>query len=582
MSNLLEKRNPFDYEAANNLDADDILDVYIEDHNYSRFITSTRNTILVGERGCGKTMTLIYNSFKVQSLKRTKLVQQPDYTHIGIYSSCNNPIMQKPEYQLLPEFKAILLSEHYLVLNILYSIADAFDEDRLLLNTLEKKQLCSDIKFVLGWSINPKNLFRSIKLQIQKQIVDTQKYINESEATDIFYDSLVSFSSALLPFIQILKSILILKDSHFLLMIDDAHDSNKWQFRLLNTWLSYRDRKDFSFKIATTKLGYQGNLTLSGGIVLEGHDFTRVDMERPLQNDHSEFGHLAKLIIEKRLQKSGFDINAEEFFPEHKDLREKLIDARKKMTLIAQEKYPKGSNKQINDFVYKMYRAQFFRDRGTTANLPPYSGFETITHLSTGVIRNLLEPCYWMFERTLSNRNDDADEANNLPPIGFIESSIQAEVMIDRSERKWSEMRDELYKVVGCSIEHAKQVYQMMDQIFIFLRDRLLTHSSEPRAGIFIVSSWNSTNEEKLRSLLETAQKAQYLYTKNGPSKDDGTRETNYAINRLLFPARNLDIITQHARISIKAQFLLNAAENNTRIKIIEENDATQQVLFDE
>ena len=35
--------NPFEFEAANNLKDEDIIKFYIEDHNYTRFIRSTKN-----------------------------------------------------------------------------------------------------------------------------------------------------------------------------------------------------------------------------------------------------------------------------------------------------------------------------------------------------------------------------------------------------------------------------------------------------------------------------------------------------------------------------------------------------------
>ena len=59
-------KNPFEYEAANNLRPEDIIDYYIEDFNFSRFIQSTKNIFLIGERGSGKTMALLYNSFPIK------------------------------------------------------------------------------------------------------------------------------------------------------------------------------------------------------------------------------------------------------------------------------------------------------------------------------------------------------------------------------------------------------------------------------------------------------------------------------------------------------------------------------------
>ena len=48
----------------------------------------------------------------------------------------------------------------------------------------------------------------------------------------------------------------------------------------------------------------------------------------------------------------------------------------------------------------------YFRERSAKANKPPYSGFETIVDISTGIVRNLLDPCYWMFDNALKNNKD--------------------------------------------------------------------------------------------------------------------------------------------------------------------------------
>lgn len=77
--------NPFEYVGANDLPGKTILDYYIEDFNFSRFIQSTRNVLLVGERGCGKSMTLLYNSFPVQRLRAERDDNEVPLDTIGVY-----------------------------------------------------------------------------------------------------------------------------------------------------------------------------------------------------------------------------------------------------------------------------------------------------------------------------------------------------------------------------------------------------------------------------------------------------------------------------------------------------------------
>ena len=59
-------KNPFEYTGANNIPEGDIMDYFIDDNNFSRLIQSTKNVFLIGERGSGKTITLLFSSFKIQ------------------------------------------------------------------------------------------------------------------------------------------------------------------------------------------------------------------------------------------------------------------------------------------------------------------------------------------------------------------------------------------------------------------------------------------------------------------------------------------------------------------------------------
>ena len=108
-----EFRNPFEYDAAANLPSDMLKEVYIEDYNHSRFILSNRNIYLLGERGSGKSMMLLYNSFKIKSTDNEGI---EDLDYVGIHIPCKQPLFLKSEHELCnDEVKAKLLSEHYLV-----------------------------------------------------------------------------------------------------------------------------------------------------------------------------------------------------------------------------------------------------------------------------------------------------------------------------------------------------------------------------------------------------------------------------------------------------------------------------------
>ena len=550
--------NPFEYEAANNLSEEDIINYYIEDYNYSRFIRSTKNIFLIGERGSGKTMTLLYNSFKIQYKNYKISGMQVDYEKIGVHIPCNTPLFHKKEYKLLNnDHQKFIICEHFLVLSILYAIADTISVSEELVKATEphREEFLGELTYIWDAVFNDKasNFYEAIKQYVNKETIDTQKYINRYDS-DAFYTGALSFSSTILPFLNILRRVELLKNSHFMLMIDDAHDMNEYQIKTLNSWISFRDHSVFSFKVATAKIGRPLRTTSTEGVILEGHDYLTVDMEQELQNRESTFAKWAKEIVLKRLQKINISIDPEVFFPANKEQTAQLEEYKEKAREIALGKFG-DDQKAINDFVYKYHRAMYFRERNDKANKPPYAGFETIVECSTGIIRNLLDPCYWMFDNVIKNSQDS---------ITSIPSSVQNEVISIRSQRLWDDLEDGLdTRIPNCSAEQANQIYSLFDKLMILFSQRLKADIAEPRAIVFSVSALDDVEKkqiDELRGLFEIAMKAQYMYMRRRSGKEKGTQVTLYVPNRMLFPARGLDVHGQFSHVSIKAGDLCNAA----------------------
>jgi len=561
---MIKYNNPFEYEAATKLSYDKIVDFYIEDYNYSRFIRSRRNVILVGERGTGKSMALLFNSFPVMQVQAERKKKKLGFDVICIYIPCNTPLTHRAEYQLLGEYEASVVSEHFLVLATMYAIADTLFKIEDILEGVDENQLKRQIVFALDLELpDSVPVFEGLKQTIQREVTRSQRVLN-SRVKDAFYDAALSFSSGVLPLLNILKKVKKLESSHFALMFDDAHDLNPYQVKVLNSWIAYRDNSLFSFKVATAKVDQPTLITASGGTVLEGHDFTLVDMEQAYQSQYTDFGRLAREVLGKRLDNLHINKSPEEFFPINPQFKEDLAECEEKIREKAREKYPDGSPKQIADYIYKYTRAEYFRSRSPRANLPHYSGFDTLVHLSTGIIRNLLEPCFWMYDAVYSRRKSEGEES---PVIQEIPHSIQNEIVLDRSRRKWTLIREGLdSSIEGCSREQREQIYRLFDNLAILFRERLHKHESEPRAIVFTISEVDFEHRHELEELLRIARKAQILYTRSGSAKDQGRREVYYVPNRILWPERGLDPHGQHARVSIKAQHLWAAAANNVKI----------------
>ncbi|MDE2999518.1 MAG: hypothetical protein OXU79_10630 [Gemmatimonadota bacterium] len=554
--------NPFQFEAANNLTDEMIADYYIDDFNYSRFIQSKRNIFLVGERGSGKTMALLFNRWRLQKLIAERNGQDPSLSTIGVYIPCNTPLIHKAEYQLLDPFLGSVLSEHFLVLSIVHGLIETISEIPNILLDTDETDLLQEASYVLGAELpEGRGFFDAAKQFLQRSLLDTQRAIN-SAGRETFYDNTFSFASAFVPVLNIcVNKIPRLGDSHFLLLIDDAHALNEHQLRALNSWIAYRDHSRFSFKVAVAKVGNQTRVTSSGGSILDGHDYTKIDLEAPLQNKETNFYKLAERLIKRRLEKISISATPKEFFPVSKAMERDLKSSEIVVREEAIRKFGEAteSSKAVADYIYKYKRAHYFKNRPSKANRPPYSGFETLVYLSTGVVRNLLEPCYRMFDSAVSRASDIKRSKRSgtftIPP------TIQTNVILELSKDSWDRLRNNIAQYIeDCSEEDGQRAFKLLNALAVHFRYRLLHHESEPCALSFTISRREHHAMEQLSRLIEILRKAQLLYITSGPAKDDGQIEPYYVPNKILWPIRGLDPYGQHARVSIPAEILWNAA----------------------
>ena len=186
-----------------------------------------------------------------------------------------------------------------------------------------------------------------------------------------------------------------------------------------------------------------------------------------------------------------------------------------------------------------------------------------------------------MFENAVSKAKETRGEVSS-EIISNIPSSIQTKIILERSRRTWEWLKDSVAQdIEDCSTEDGLRVFRLLDALAVHFRYRLLNHKSEPCALSFTISKPEQDIMDKLNRLIEILRKAQLLYIKSGPSKDDGQIEPYYIPNKILWPARGLDPHGQHARVSIPANVLWEAT-NSGKIDLLDKQDNRQMELWNE
>lgn len=547
--------NPFEYEAASSLDPERISSWFIDDHNYARYIKSRRNIIIDGDRGSGKSMILVFYALENELVRAKGDSVDPDYSNVGIYVPSNNPLLQRSEHkQALEGAQRDIISERYLTFTILAAIGKALKSVEDCLDDVERETVLDELRYLMP--ADGLTGVASPSTYISRYVRDALRIDQEALAKGIGFDfsfDTSSFYIHILPLLEALRNTKPFAHTHFSLLIDDAHMLEPYQQRIVNSWLGYRDHSLFSLKVAIAGFRNYDLKTTFGGNILEGHDYTAVNLYRPFQNLESEYGMFAVKVVERRLRQAGITAKVRDFFPPSPAFVRDLDNAKKKAEALAVRRgIDPGDRKAFNDFRYKFGRAIYFRERSPRANKPQYSGFETISHLSTGVIRSLLNLCYTMYERQLS--------VSKKPPK-LIPSDIQREIILEASDKQWEFVRGELDKSIAhCTPGDAAMIERLFRRLAEYFRQRLLHHESEPRVLVFSISAFDRVRDAELIRLLELAEEAQLLYVRSGTAKSGGGRENYYVLNRMLFPAYGLDVQGQHGRASLKAEDLLAAA----------------------
>ncbi len=567
--------NPFEHDSAIKLDPAKLAKWFTFDSRYTDFIDSSRNVVLQGQRGSGKTMTLRYHSVAVRHILARNRRRKFNLLKIGIYVPCIQLISFKQEDELLePSSKGNLLIEHYLACSMLFHLAQQLEliQEEIGIDAIELQR--GNIEFILGIELPTVNgsLLNSLKLFAHHISVEAQKAA--SRLDDAFSTELWGFGSLVYPVIQCLHSVPKLKESEFIFLLDDADRLRAGGKYAVNSWLAFRGDPHLSFKIAISSSSDYSFTTSTGDVILEGHDYVFLDMEEPFFGTKTNFWRRAKSVIENRLQSAGIKLLADEFLPSNPEVEREIDRHKENVRREAVEVKGLTDKKAISDYVYKMGRAVYFKERDPKANTPQYSGFSTIVGLSTGVMRSLVEICSFIYERW--------DWSGSVPKDG-IPPHIQDEAIKYKCDTLWDKVLAHLDSRMACSHEDAERAYRLMEALAKHFRNRLLNHKTEPRAVGFTISG-DKLCHEQLLPVLRLLMNSEVLFRRRYRDKLGKSVEWLYVPHRLLWPRFCLDPEGQYGRVSLKSTDLWAAAAGLREIPFSdnEGKSADDGGLFDE
>ena len=429
-----------------------------------------------------------------------------------------------------------------------------------------------------------KEYFRLMSLIIEKILESFsrfERHILDNLSNISYKGPILTYSEFLFP---ILKEIKLLNglptNCPIFLMVDDADNLTTIQKKILNTWVSTRNISTICFKISTQH-NYNQFRTIYGDRIETPHDYSEINIaDRYTASYRSFYKDRVREVVKKRLEYAGLkNIEPEEFFPKEPSQEQKITE---KFELYKNKLLKEGkTERQAYDYAYRYTIPDFIRDdlKGNR-NAFSYAGFEQLVNISSGNMRQFIEPAKKMYDQMKTKL--DSEKINK--DITSISTTIQDEIIkkystdsfyqefqkmldttedciLDESRRIDSEKEIDELKKEKVTIERLRDLIDVLGNMF---KSILLSTVSERR--VFSIAIQDEPNEE-LNTILNLGIELGY-FQKYVIGNKFGTGKAHlYILNRILAPLFGLDPSSFAGYKFVKSQELLVALKDPLILK---------------
>ena len=598
--------NPFAVVSPEEMTAEKAAQLFVEMYSDYPQIKRPGNIIMTGARGCGKTMLIRCCQPDVLMLKDGIKKRLDEIEYLAFHIPVKKTSLCLSELRFLENRHApYLINEHFLALNVLmyalvgltkidYSDFNPKEYEDFFTNTYSRYLRMSGCKDKISVKYDSaNNFFKSLYQHAEEMQAEFIHYIlrlnPNSEKMDPAYDlPLLSFLRFIVPvFTELVSLPGFPAGKNIYFFIDDADNLSTTQTRILNTWIACRTQPTISLKVSAQYELYKTYLTSNDVLIESPHDYQSVNISLRYTTNHiGNFKDKAIEILAKRLSMAGIEQKPEDFFPNYQ-IQEDGIQ--KEAQLIRDNYTTMGRGSRVDDDVRRYAIPNYIKKLGGTKKSRStfrYAGLDNMIHLSSGIIRNLLDAAANMYDAACAQQNQ-----NNPVSISYINTEIQNQVLRDQSYAfLYTELRhsntgladseNDLQPIDSPQndIEKLQNLICAMGQTF---HDILVSDRSERK--VFSVALSNIPDNE-IKQVLKTGVRLGYLHEATIGNKAGNGRTWLYILNRRLAPSFILDPTGFQGYLFMTNEDLHRAMNTGRQLRPIDENtesDIMQLSLFD-
>ncbi len=586
--------NPFSVQPPEDLSPAGIANSFVEMYTDFPKLREPVNLFIHGPRGAGKSIMLRSLEHRVQVLMNEG--GSDELPFFAIHVPIKRAFFGNPEFQRLVGWKATTVGEHLLSVHTIAQLFEALHENNVELES-DFSSVFTDLWDACGGdkdleAIKKWNNFEDAANFCEREAGRVRQYyvrLPEAGENDIYSGALTGLNDFMLPIAREVLASHATDSKPVCFMIDDADNLPEDLQKVLNSWVSSRVAKLICFKV-TTQLGYKTYRTVDGRVIESPHDFSEINIGSVYTSNKGSFSKRIEAIVAKRLKNAGIDCAPTDFFPfdtsqaaRKNKIWEDLLNGRSDPYIALKGKGPSRQRDLAQRYAIPALMRELSNSK--SSHTYSYSGLQSLTDLSSGVVRWFLEPASQMFQAVQSAQDDVPEKI----PISVQDAQIS----------EWSrEFREKLYSDPGSSqaesarsslqsTGHSKENYEklgnLLDGIGYFCRERLLNSSaSEQRVFSFAL---NDTPNNELSGILHLGVRLGYLQKADLASKNAlGGRRPRYILSRRLGPHYRLDVSGYAAHLSVKCEDLLLALRDPrafVRVRLQSEGTVDAQATID-
>lgn len=591
-SNEEEIKNPFTFTSPEELNATQAKQLFVETFTDFPQVKLPGHSMIVGARGSGKSM--MFRCLLPDVLQLMYNVKLEELDFLGFYLKVKKSHLCLTELMALESHHAAtMINEHFFVLELLFVIfsslqnlstdieynEEAFGEFIAFYNRKLKLSGCNDLCLVEISGASTEKIFKALYEQVEEMFSEFNNYLIRLDANDLntfkYNLPVLSFIDFVVPILEKLKKLSIIKNDNIFIFIDDADNLSKRQTQILNSWLASRISPTLSLKVSTQIGNYKSYLTPNGTLIESPHDYQEINISEKYTNNKSRYYDRVKKIVERRLELFGIkDVSAEQFF---RPYEKQEVAIKLEWERLFKNWSISGRGNRPEDDANRYARPNYIRDLGGTKKQRSsymYAGFETLVHLSSGIIRLFLDSAAEMYSAQYS-------EAENYS-VKYISHTIQNKVCRDNADKflfsnfRKTETDEKALTQVEGTIQKLQNLIFSMGMTF---HDILVSDRSERR--VFSIALSDIPTQE-IKEVLSLGVKLNYLHSSSIGTKDGSGKTQLYILNRYTSPHFTLDPTSFAGYLFVKNEEIYNAMTKGTKLKKINNmsDENIEQISF--